>query len=113
VFLCLQNVVALVMIVVRWCIPDMSGLLHDQIRREAYITNEIIIQQETMRARGCAAGEETGSGEGERSPCTEWGHLSGSELDLAMLARHELEIANAVQKRSACEAHSSNHPVFV
>ena len=101
------------MIVVRWCIPDMSGLLHDQIRREAYITNEIIIQQETMRARGCAAGEEAGSGKGERSPCAKWGHLTGPELDLAMLARHELEIANAAQKRSAGQAHSSDQPVFL
>jgi anoctamin-1 len=106
-------VVALVMIVVRWCIPDMSGLLHDQIRREAYITNEVIIQQETMRARGCASGDEAGSVEGEWSPCADWSHLTGSELDLAMLARHELEIANAVQKRSAGEAQSSDHPVFV
>lgn len=101
------------MIVVRWCIPDMSGLLRDQIRREAYITNEIIIQQEAMRARVCAAGGETGSGEGERRPCAEWGHLIGSDLDLTMLARHELEIANSVQKRSAREACSSDRPVLV
>lgn len=39
------------MIVVRWCIPDMKSDLRDQIRREAYITNEIIIRQETLRAR--------------------------------------------------------------
>ncbi|KAL5275209.1 ANO1.2 family protein [Megaselia abdita] len=39
------------MIIVRWCIPDMSTELRDQIRREAYITNEIIIKQETLRAR--------------------------------------------------------------
>lgn len=39
------------MILVRWCIPDMSQDLRDQIRREAYITNEIIIKQETLRAR--------------------------------------------------------------
>lgn len=39
------------MILVRWCIPDMSPELRDQIRREAYITNEIIIKQETKRAR--------------------------------------------------------------
>jgi hypothetical protein len=101
------------MIVVRWCIPDMSSLLRDQIRREAYITNEIIIQQETMRARGYAAGEETGSGEGERSPCAEWRHLTGSELDLVLLARHELETANAVQKRSAGDVYSSDRPVLV
>lgn len=46
-----ENIVAVVMIMVRWCIPDMSQELRDQIRREAYITNEIIIKQETIRAR--------------------------------------------------------------
>ncbi|CAG9825058.1 unnamed protein product [Phaedon cochleariae] len=46
-----ENVVFLVMIIVKWCIPDTPGDLGDQIRREAYITNEIIIKQETMRAR--------------------------------------------------------------
>ncbi|KAG9429833.1 anoctamin-1-like isoform X4 [Apis mellifera carnica] len=45
-----ENIVALVMILVRWCIPDMNPKLRDKIRREAYITNEIIIQQETLRA---------------------------------------------------------------
>lgn len=39
------------MIWVRWAIPDMSAELRDQIRREAYITNEIIIKQEAERAR--------------------------------------------------------------
>ncbi|XP_020292979.1 anoctamin-1 isoform X2 [Pseudomyrmex gracilis] len=45
-----ENVVALVMIFVQWCIPDMSPKLRDKIRREAYITNEIIIHQEALRA---------------------------------------------------------------
>lgn len=40
------------MILVRWCIPDMPRKLRDQIRREAYLTNEIIIRQEMLRARG-------------------------------------------------------------
>lgn len=46
-----ENVVAIVMILVRWCIPDMPADLRDRIRREAYITNEIIIKQETIRAQ--------------------------------------------------------------
>lgn len=50
-FFFLQNFVAFVMILVRWAIPDMSAKLRDQIRREAYITNEIIIKQEAERAR--------------------------------------------------------------
>ncbi|XP_046423271.1 anoctamin-4-like isoform X1 [Neodiprion fabricii] len=53
-----ENIVALVMILVRWCIPNMSQTLQDQIRREAYITNEIIIKQETLRVCGpCRTGE--------------------------------------------------------
>ncbi|XP_047120031.1 anoctamin-1-like isoform X1 [Schistocerca piceifrons] len=46
-----QNVVGVVMAAVEWCIPDMSRKLRDEIRREAYLTNEIIIKQEAMRAR--------------------------------------------------------------
>ncbi|XP_034950899.1 anoctamin-4 isoform X1 [Chelonus insularis] len=45
-----ENAVAVVMILVRWCIPDMSPKLRDKIRRETYITNEIIIQHEALRA---------------------------------------------------------------
>lgn len=39
------------MIGVRWAIPDISSELRDKIKREAYITNEIIIKQEAERAR--------------------------------------------------------------
>ncbi|CAH0557259.1 unnamed protein product [Brassicogethes aeneus] len=46
-----ENLVVFVMIVVKWCIPDIPGDLMDRIRREAYITNEIIIKQETIRAQ--------------------------------------------------------------
>nr|XP_023017814.1 anoctamin-2-like [Leptinotarsa decemlineata] len=52
-----ENVVVLVMIIVKWCIPDMPGDLRDQIRREVYITNEIIIKQEMMRAQTAKLGE--------------------------------------------------------
>lgn len=38
------------MILIRWCIPDMSPQLRNRIRREAYFTNEIIIQHEAQRA---------------------------------------------------------------
>lgn len=44
------------MILVRWAIPDMSCELRDKIRREAYITNEIIIKQEARRAQQMANG---------------------------------------------------------
>lgn len=44
------------MILVRWAIPDMPAELRDKIRREAYITNEIIIKQEAERAQKLANG---------------------------------------------------------
>lgn len=46
-----ENIVVFVMIVVKWCIPDVPGELRDQIRRENYVTNEIIIKQEMIRAQ--------------------------------------------------------------
>lgn len=42
---------AFIIIIIKWCIPDIPGALKDRIRREAYITNEIIIKQETIRAQ--------------------------------------------------------------
>lgn len=38
------------MILVRWCVPDMSADLRNKIRREAYLTNKTIIQHEAERA---------------------------------------------------------------
>ncbi|XP_017775817.1 PREDICTED: anoctamin-1-like [Nicrophorus vespilloides] len=46
-----ENVVALVMIIVRWCVADIPKELSAQIRREAFLTNEIIIKQEALRAQ--------------------------------------------------------------
>lgn len=48
---CVQNVVGLVKMAVQWLIPDTSHRLRDQIRKEAYLTNEIIIHQERRRAK--------------------------------------------------------------
>ncbi|KAG8224431.1 hypothetical protein J437_LFUL001381 [Ladona fulva] len=42
---------------VQWIIPDMPRKLRDEIQREAYLTNEIIIRQEKIRARGGAGGD--------------------------------------------------------
>uniref|UniRef100_A0A1B6JRQ4 Anoctamin n=4 Tax=Homalodisca liturata TaxID=320908 RepID=A0A1B6JRQ4_9HEMI len=46
-----ENLVVVVVLAVQWLIPDISGKLKEQIRREAYLTNEIIISQEALRAR--------------------------------------------------------------
>ncbi|XP_053969890.1 anoctamin-5 isoform X2 [Anastrepha ludens] len=65
-----ENFVALVMILVRWCIPDMSVELRDQIRREVYLTNEIIINKEAERARLGL----------DRRSCSACGHDYSAEL---------------------------------
>ena len=39
------------MIAVQWCIPDVPSELKDQIKREAYLTNELIIQYEMQQAK--------------------------------------------------------------
>ncbi|XP_055585585.1 anoctamin-1 [Uranotaenia lowii] len=44
-----QNVVSFVQIVVAWAIPDTPGALRDQIKREQYLMNEFVIQQEKQR----------------------------------------------------------------
>lgn len=79
-----ENTVAIVMLLVRWLIPDVSGKLRDQIRREAYITNEIIIKQEALRA------SEVASAKTYIKSNTAWdkllsNNLSGSQLDLFIL----------------------------
>lgn len=93
-----ENVVACVMIMVRWCIPDVPGELRARIRREAYVTNEIIIKQETMRAQSGlnatpAAAEQLHSSKPNVANCPvtqeQWERLvnkslSGSEFELIM-----------------------------
>lgn len=45
-----QNVVSFVMVVLQWLIPDIPSELKDQIKREEYLTSELIIKHETKRA---------------------------------------------------------------
>ncbi|XP_053669255.1 anoctamin-4 [Anopheles marshallii] len=44
-----QNLVSFVQIVVAWAIPDVPTRLQDQIKREQYLTNEYIIEQEKLK----------------------------------------------------------------
>ncbi|KAL1453996.1 hypothetical protein WDU94_010293 [Cyamophila willieti] len=45
-----QNVVSLSMVVLQWLIPDIPSELKDQMKREEYLTSELIIKHETKRA---------------------------------------------------------------
>lgn len=83
-----ENAVAVVMILVRWLIPDVSADLRDQIRREAYITNEIIIKQEALRASKAASARPYISNQSAWNRLLA-NNLSGSQLDLFIHKEHE------------------------
>jgi anoctamin-1 len=94
-----ENAVAIVMILVRWMIPDISGELRDQIRREAYITNEIIIRQEAQRA------SQNASGRSYIKNKSAWNRLmdnnfSGSQLDLFIHKEDETRAKKRKWKRN-------------
>ncbi|XP_064076914.1 anoctamin-1 isoform X5 [Vanessa tameamea] len=81
-----ENVVALVMIIVRWAIPDMSGELRDRIRREAYVINSFIMEE--TRARSQARRSPPGE-DGDESNWNHLASLSGSDFDLAAHGDHQ------------------------
>jgi len=71
----------------RWLIPDIPKKLEDQIRRESYLTNEIIIKQEMLRARGISAGGDS----------TAWNPIAGEkELELVRCGSN----ANSLRRRN-------------
>lgn len=95
-----ENTVAIVMLLVRWLIPDVSGELRDQIRREAYITNEIIIRQETKRA----ANESSNRSARAFNNQSHWNKildtdLTGSQLDLYIHNQQETKAKHNIFKR--------------
>jgi hypothetical protein len=67
-------VVAVCVMMLKWWIPDAPKKLQDQIRKENYLTNEIIIKQEMLRARGVSAGGDS----------TAWNPVAG-EKELGLM----------------------------
>ncbi|PSN32602.1 hypothetical protein C0J52_15186 [Blattella germanica] len=66
-----QNVVSIMMMAVQWLIPDTSRHLRDEMRKEAYLTSEIIISQERKRAQAMHGKVDSGDFlKGERSGLT-------------------------------------------
>ncbi|XP_013082997.1 anoctamin-1-like isoform X3 [Biomphalaria glabrata] len=47
-----ENVVVVITSLISWLIPDVPTILKEQIHREAYITNEIVLKTELRRAQG-------------------------------------------------------------
>jgi anoctamin-1 len=92
-----ENAVAIVMILVRWLIPNISADLKDQIRREAYITNEIIIKQEALRAsRDASKNPHVGSNSAWNRLISN--NLSGSQLDLFIHSENETRTRKRLKK---------------
>ncbi|XP_078330446.1 anoctamin-1-like isoform X5 [Crassostrea virginica] len=52
-----ENVIVVITGLIAWLIPDVPAKLKLHIRREAYMSNEIIIKTELMRAQGEQVGE--------------------------------------------------------
>lgn len=46
-----ENVVAAIMMLLLWCVPKHGAELVEQIKKEAYLTNEMIIKQERKNMR--------------------------------------------------------------
>ena len=47
-----QNCVALVIMAIKWIVPNLHSEVEDRCRREAYVTNEVIIRSELLKAKG-------------------------------------------------------------
>ncbi|CAG7717026.1 unnamed protein product [Allacma fusca] len=73
-----ENVVALCVMTLKWIIPDIPKKLNDKIKRETYVTQEIVIKQEMKRARGASHGDAAG-----------WNPMSGGkEVELVRTPSH-------------------------
>lgn len=95
-----ENAVAVVMILVRWLIPDVSAELRDQIRREAYITNEIIIKQEALRASKVASVRPYIKSHSAWNRLLD-NNLSGSQLDLFIHTENETRTRKPLRRNKS------------
>lgn len=46
-----ENVIAITTMCLRWLIPDVPSTLKQNIRQHAYLTNELILQQELKKSK--------------------------------------------------------------
>lgn len=107
-----QNVVSFVQIVVAWAIPDTPGRLQDQIKREQYLTNEFIIQQEKLKTRerkcgrnGSSLKRRNGSLARQQSSLDDYGTT-------VSLTEEEGEDENYIRRRPNGGADPYNHDRF-
>jgi len=92
-----QNFVALSVMAIKVLIPNTSSELKERIRREAYLTNEIIIRTELLKAKGQLGTNEEGQGDGWKEG------EDGESEDSACLARKRRRRWSLERKESGFE----------
>ncbi|CAG9107098.1 unnamed protein product [Plutella xylostella] len=104
-----DNVVALVMIIVKWAIPDMSCELRDRIRREAFVINTVLMDETRARSQAGGTLDRDSRHQGETETIAEghWNNLlsaslSGSDFDLAAHGDHQ-DIPAGISKHVVSE----------
>lgn len=76
-------------------IPDIPRKLQEQIRRESYLTNEIIIKQEMLRAHGTSSVGDS----------TAWNPVAGEkDLELVRCPSN----SGSLRRRNVDDASNSN-----
>ena len=91
---------ALSVLILRWIIPDVPSKISEKIRREAYLTNEIIIKKEMLRSRGIDSSGDSSA----------WNPIAG---DKEMEFVRTSSFSNSVRNRHKADHDSESAEVMV
>ncbi|XP_025099649.1 LOW QUALITY PROTEIN: anoctamin-1-like [Pomacea canaliculata] len=88
-----ENVVVVVTSLIAWLIPDVPTPLKEQIRREAYITSEIVLRTELNRARGedVIVNSQNGSGDGSGYNSARYSPHNSEDMDRKIRHRQKAD----------------------
>lgn len=109
-----ENVIVSVTSLMRWVIPDIPQQLRQQMRQHAYLTNELILQQEYNRAKEisnenhflAASRANLDGSQSNRSARTGY---RGTNLDYARMSLHTADaLTNRPRSESSYRTHYLN-----
>lgn len=83
----IQNVVIFLVGIIAYIIPDVPAKVKEQMRREAEITNDLILRTELNRARG---GQDADIEALQRSAIGELDEISGAPGHMIEMAAHKI-----------------------
>lgn len=85
--------VVVVTSLIAWLIPDVPTPLKEQIRREAYITSEIVLRTELNRARGedVIVNSQNGSGDGSGYNSARYSPHNSEDMDREIRHRQKAD----------------------